>query len=78
MQLLLQSIKQNFKYQVLMAELYFHEQWSDKSFVMNLVKLFFQILILGINLRLCYWIFIRGHFPIYLIGEIIDTSQELN
>lgn len=74
MQLMLQGIKYNFKYQICLLELYFKEQWSEKNFVLNISKFIFQTLILLLNLKLCYYIFIRGYFPIYLIGELIDTT----
>lgn len=78
MQLLVQGLKHNFKYQIGLIELYYREQWTDKNFVLHIVKFVCQVLVLLLNIKLCYWIFIRGHFPIYLIGEIIDTTQELN
>jgi hypothetical protein len=41
MQLFLQGIKQIFKYHISMLELYYHEQWTEKNFVLNVSKFIF-------------------------------------
>ena len=36
-----------------------------------------DLLILSLNVRLFFWIFMRGQFPLYLLGECFDTFFKL-
>jgi E3 ubiquitin-protein ligase synoviolin len=58
-------------------ELYYREQWVEKGFVLNISRFIFDSLVLILNAKLFFWIFVRGQFPLYLLGESIDTLIKL-
>jgi len=75
--LFLKGIQHNFKYQLSAIELYYREQWIEKGFVLNISRFIFDSIILLLNMKLFIWIFVRGQFPLYLLGESIDTFIKL-
>lgn len=76
--LFLKGIQHNFKYQLSAIELYYREQWVEKGFILNISRFIFDGIILILNAKLFWWIFVRGQFPLYLLGESIDTFIKLN
>lgn len=45
--------------------------------MLNISRFIFDSLILVLNAKLFLWIFVRGQFPLYLLGESIDTLIKL-
>jgi len=75
--LLLKAIQDNFKYTISLIELYYREQWTEKGFVFNIVSFIFDFTVLLLNIKLFAYILSRQQFPLYLLGEIIDTFVRL-
>ena len=73
----MKGLQHNFKYQLSSVELYYREQWIEKGFVLNISRFIFDSIILILNMKLFAWIFMRGQFPLYLLGESIDTFIKL-
>ena len=76
-QLFIKTVQHSFKYQINLCELYYREQWIDKGFVINISKFIFDLLVLGLDIELFMWIFMQGQFPLYLLGNTIDTFIKL-
>jgi hypothetical protein len=57
--------------------MYLCTQFVEKGFILNISKFCFNSLILLLNLRLFWWVFSAGQFPLYLLGEIFDTFMKL-
>lgn len=72
------GIQEMFKYHLQLVELYFREEWIEKSFVLNITHFIVDIIIMGLNARVFIWIMFQGHFPMYLMGECIDTLHKLH
>ena len=76
-QLFIKTVQHSFKYQINLSELYYREQWIDKGFIINISKFIFDLLVLGLDIKLFMWIFLQGQFPLYLLGNTIDTFIKL-
>ena len=73
----MKAVKSNFKYQVSLFELSYHEQWLEKKFAFNVVSFFFDTCDFLINSRLFFTIVSRGTLPIYILSEIADNLSTL-
>jgi hypothetical protein len=59
MRLFLKACEDNMKYTLSLVELYNNEQWTEKVFTFNVLGFFFDVIVLGLNIRLFVYIVSR-------------------
>ena len=72
------GIQEMFKYHLQLIEMYYREEWIEKSFVLNITHFIIDVIIMSLNVRVFLWILFQGQFPMYLMGECIDTLHKLH
>ena len=50
MRLFLKAVQDCFKYTISLVELYYREQWTEKSFIFNIISFIFDFIVLLLNI----------------------------